>query len=183
MTCPLCLCFLQDTLEVNLLSKHLSSEKLLPLTRMIASELHRLLTTIQGHHNMVQRVKREYLNLVEKKIHIPAKPLEFHLFDVSLNYYNYIGCNAVQKKELEQTIQMICYELLGSGVFKCPKGNDPLLAPKQWILQNYFMFLEQLKEIHDEHSGKKSVDLNTLVFLKTERISDEEIDSWNDLYD
>jgi len=40
------------------------------------------------------------------------------------------------------------------------------------------MFLEQLKEIHDEHSKET----NTLVFLKTERISDEEIDSWNDLY-
>ena len=149
---------------------------------MIAHELHRLLTTVQGHHNMVQRVKREYVNLVEKKLHTPAKPLELHLFDVSLNYYTYVSCNSLHKKEIEQTIQMLCYELLSSGVFKCSKGIDPLLAPKQWILHNYFMFLELLKEIHDEHSGKKSLDTETLVFHNTERISDEEIDSWNDLY-
>lgn len=182
MTCQLCLCFLQDTLEVNPLSKSLSSEKLLPLTRTIAYELYRLLTTIHGHHNMVQRVKREYLNLVEKKMHTPVKPLEIHLYDVSLNYYKYVACNPLKKKEFEETILMICYELLSSGVFKSSKPDDPLLAPKQWILQKYFMFLEHLKEIHDEHSGNKPADVNTLVFLKTDRVTDEEIDSWNGLY-
>lgn len=182
MSCELCLCFLQDTLEVNPMSNSLSSEKLQPLIRTIAHELHRLLTTIHSHHNMVQRVKHEYLNLVEKKLHTPAKSLELHLFDVSLNYYKYIACNLLKQKELEDTIELICYELLSSGVFKRskPKINDPLLAPKQWILQKYFMFIDHLREIHNEHSG--SPDANTLVFLKTDRISDEEIDSWNDLY-
>jgi predicted nucleic-acid-binding Zn-ribbon protein len=168
------------------MSNSLSSEKLQPLTRTIAHELYRLLTTIHTHHNMVHRVKCEYLNLVEKKVHTPTKSLELHLFDVSLNYYKYIACNLLKQKELEDTIELICYELLSSGVFKRSKtkskskSNDPLLAPKQWILQKYFMFIEHLKEIHNEHS--ESQDVNTLVFLKTDRISDEEIASWNDLY-
>jgi hypothetical protein len=131
---------------------------------------------------MVLRVKREYLNLVEKKLHSPAKPLELHLYDVTLNYYKYVGCSVLKQKEFEQTIDLICFELLSQGVFKPKKSENPLLAPKLWILEKYFFLLEHLKEIHDEHSGKKSVDLNTLVFQKNERISDQEIDSWGDLY-
>jgi hypothetical protein len=177
MTCQLCLCFLQDTLEVN---SSLSSEKLLPLRRMIVHELYRLVTQVQGHHSMILRIKREYLAMVEKKIHTPAKSLELYLFDAALNYYKYIDCNALKKKELEDTIQFICYELLSAGVCKYSKSTDPLLEAKQLILKDYFMVLEHLKEIHTEHSG--SQDANTIVFLQTERISEEEIDSWNNLY-
>jgi hypothetical protein len=148
---------------------NLSSKRLSPLTRTITYELLRLLTKIQGHHNMVGRVKKEYLNLVEKKIHTPAKPLELHLFDVSLNYYNDVGFNKSKQKDLEQTIEIICTELLSNGVFKAHETS------KCWILEKYFFCLEYLSEIHDEHSGK-------IPTIKKEVISEEEIESWGDLY-
>ena len=182
MTCPLCIHFVHDTLESHNTFTNHSCEKLQPLTRTIAFELVRLLTTISEHHNMVLRVKREYCNLVEKKIHTPAKSLELHLFDVSLNYYKWSVCNESKQKEMDQTIQLICHELLCQGVFKCVKSKDPLLAPKEWILQKYFFLLEHLKAIHEEHSGNTKLDLDTLVFKASERISEEEIASWNDLY-
>jgi hypothetical protein len=180
--CPLCFQFVQDFLEYNSSSTNLSYKRLSPLTRTIANELLRILRTIQGHHNMVERVKREYLTLVEKKIHTPAKPLHLHLFDVSLNYYNYIACNKSKQNELKDTIELICIELLSNGVFKCKQSSDPLGEAKSWILEKYFFVLEHLKEIHDEHSGIIPISTNTLVFQKHERISDEEIDSWDDLY-
>ncbi len=183
MTCSLCLCFLQDFIEFQPTSSNLSCEKLQRLSRTIACELHKLLTTIHGHHNMVLRVKREYLNLVEKKIHTPIKPLELHLYDVSLNYYKYVACNLSKQKELEQTIELICTELLSEGLFKCAKQGDLYEAPKRWLLDKYFFFLEHLKSIHDEHTGKKSAEFDTLVFKKNERISEEEIESWGNLYD
>lgn len=181
MHCNLCLCFLQDFLEAHNPST-LSCERLHPITRTIANELLRLYTTINSHHNMVARVKREYLNLVEKKLHTPAKPLSLHLYDVSLNYYNYVACNIAKRKEFDQTIQMICIELLSHGVFKSKQSQDPLLDAKCWILDKYFFLLEHLKEIHDEHSGKKTLDVDTLVFQKDERVSQQEIDTWDDLY-
>lgn len=183
MTCHLCIRYLQDFIESHNSFNSRSSYKLQPLTRTIAFELHRLLTTIREHHNMVLRVKREYLNLVEKKLHTPAKSIELHLYDVSLNYYKWCSCNRLKEKEFEQTIQMICYELLSSGVFKCSRTKDPLLAPKEWLLQKYFFLLEHMKDIHDEHLGKKSLDVDTLIFQKHERISDQEIESWGNLYD
>ena len=183
MHCPLCLCFLQDTLESNNLSTNLSCKKLHSLSGKIAGELHRLLTTIQNHHNMVLRVKKEYLNLVEKKIHTPAKSLEMHLYDVSANYYKWVDVNKQKGWEFEQTIQLLCYELLSNGVFKLSRATDPLLPPKQWLLEKYFFFLEHLKDIHIEHSKKNLLDVDSLVFLKTERISDSEIESWGNLYD
>ena len=182
MSCNLCLCFLQDFLEAHNPST-LSCDKLRPITRMIANELHRLFTMINSHHNMVARVKREYLSLVEKKVHIPAKPLQLHLYDVALNYYSYIACNSQKRKEFEQTIELICIELLCHGVFKWKRSHqDPLLDAKCWILNKYFFLLDHLKSIHDEHCGRKSLDVDILIFKKQERISDEEIDSWNDLY-
>jgi hypothetical protein len=132
---------------------------------------------------MVGRVKREYLILVEKKIHTPTKPLHLHLFDASLNYYNYIECNKSKQNELKDTIELICIELLSNGVFKCKQSTDPLGEARSWILEKYFFFLEHLKEIHDEHSEKIPIDTNSLVFQKNERISDEEINSWDTLYD
>lgn len=182
MTCPLCIRFVHDTLESHNTFANHSCEKLQLLTRTIAFELIRLLTTIHHHHNMVLRVKREYLNLVEKKIHTPAKPLELHLYDVSVNYYKWCIQNESKQKEFEQTIQLICYELLSNGVFKCSKSKDPLLAPKEWLLQKYFFLVEHLKSIHTEHSRKNTLDLDTLVFQRSEKISEEEIASWNDLY-
>lgn len=180
--CNLCFQFVQDFLEYNASSTNLSAKRLSPITRTISYELLRILRTIQGHHNMVGRVKREYLNLVEKKIHTPTKPLQLHLFDVSLNYYSHVACNKSKQCELKDTIDLICIELLSNGVFKCKQSKDPLLEAKTWLLEKYFFFLEHLKEIHDEHSGNIPIATNTLVFQKNERISDEEIDSWDDLY-
>ncbi len=132
---------------------------------------------------MVKRVKTEYLNLVEKKIHTPSKPLEIHLFDVALNYYNFSGSANHKKKELHSTVDLICMTLIDEGLFRVQRTQDPLLFAKLWFLEKYFYCMEHLKEIHEEHSGKKSVDLNTIVFTNTERITDQEIESWGNLYD
>jgi hypothetical protein len=126
---------------------------------------------------MVKRVKREYLNLVEKKIHTPSKPLELHLWDVSLNYYKYTSPSYKREQELDQTMKLVTIELVEHGFFRTQKDAS------LWFLEKYFFFLEGLKEIHDEHSGLKEVDLNTLVFKKNERITEEEIESWGNLYD
>lgn len=182
MICQQCICFLQDFLEFPCKSSQSSSEKIFILKRTLANEIYRILTTINNHHNMVKRVKREYLNLVEKKIHIPAKPLELHLFDVALNYYTYFNGSNIKRKEFDQTVQMICIELVEHGVLKCNRSLDPLLSAKLWFLEKYFYCLEHLKDIHDEHSGKKSNDSDTLIFKQSERISDEEIKTWDELY-
>lgn len=185
--CTHCLRFVHDYLEWNPISSPLSSKRLSPLTNTIASELLRILTKIRGHHNIVKRVKDEYLNLVSKKLHVPTKPLDLHLFDVSLNYYKYMGSNIEKHRELEQTIEMISIELLNHGVFQWIKKEsdekDLMYEAKCWILEKYFFFVHNLKEIHDEHSGNHPIDTNTLIFEKHEKVSDEEIISWNNLYD
>jgi hypothetical protein len=176
--CKKCLIFIQDYLEYPSQTYKPSSSKNLPiLSRTIACEIHRLLTTISHHHNMVKRVKREYLNLVDKNIHVPSKPLEIHLWDVSLNYYKYMYPSKEKLHELDQTIQIVSVELVEKGIFRTQKEAT------SWCLEKYFFFLEVLKEIHDEHSGIKEVDLNTLVFNKNEKITEAEIDSWGNLYD
>jgi hypothetical protein len=174
--CQKCLAFIQDYLEFPTSHKPHSSKKLSFLTRKIANELYRVLIKINHHHNMVKRVKGEYLNLVEKKIHVPTKPLELHLWEVALNYYNYMYTNKEKQKDLQSTVDLIVIELIEHGVFR----QD---AAKRWCLEKYFFILEHLKEIHDEHSGLKEADLNTIVFTKQEKISDAEIESWGNLYD
>jgi hypothetical protein len=176
--CHKCICFIQDFLEYPSHTYKLSSsKKLSSLTRTIAHEIHRLLISFNSHHNMVKRVKREYLNLVEKNIHTPCKPLELHLWNVALNYYKYTYPSYKREQELDQTVQLITVELVESGCFRSQKDAS------LWLLEKYFFLLECLKEIHDEHSGVKPADLTTLVFNKHEKITDEEIESWGNLYD
>lgn len=182
MVCQQCLCFLQDYLEFPCKIAPCSSKRLSSLTRTIANELYRILTTVNSHHNMVNRVKREYVNLVEKKVHIPAKPLELHLFDVALQYYTYMYPSKEKKLELDQTVQLISLALLDHSIVKYHKSSDPTLNAKLWTLEKYFFCIEHLKDIHDEHSGKKSIDNETLIFTKSEKVTDEEIQSWDDLY-
>ena len=176
--CQKCLSFIQDYLEYPSHNYKLSSSKnLLILRRTIAFEIHRLLQNYKSHHNMVKRVKDGYLNLVDKKIHTPSKPLELHLWDVVLNYYKYTYPSSSKQKELDQTIQLITIELVEFGIFRTQA--DATL----WILEKYFFLMEVLKDLHDEHSGNRQVDLNTIVFKKSEKITDEEIESWGNLYD
>lgn len=182
MVCQQCLRFIQDYLEFPSKTNPSSSKKLSLHTRTIAHEIYRILHTQNSHHNMVKRVKREYLNLVEKKIHTPAKPLELHLFDVSLNYYNYVLLSNQKKKELDQTIQIICQSIIDYGIVKYHKSKDPTLNAKLWFLEKYFFFLEFLNDIHYEHSEKKPLTMESLVFQKNERITDEEIETWDELY-
>ena len=176
--CQKCLCFIQDYLEYPS-HKHTtsSSKKISILTRTIAFEIHRMLQKFTSHHNMVKRVKREYVNLVDKKIHTPSKPLELHLWDVVLNYYKFTNASSQKGNELDQTLQLITVELVEAGFFRTQ--TDASL----WILEKYFFFMEVLKEIHTEHSGLKEVDPDTLVFKKTEKLTDAEIESWGNLYD
>jgi len=176
--CQKCLFFIQDYLEYPSHNHKLSSCKNLSiLTRTIAFEMYRLLQNFKSHHNMVKRVKEGYLNLVEKNIHKPSKPLELHLWDVVLNYYKYTYPSNSKQTELDQTIQLITIELVEANFFRTQA--DATL----WILEKYFFLMEVLKEIHDQHSGIKDVDLNTIVFKKNEKITDEEIESWGNLYD
>jgi hypothetical protein len=125
---------------------------------------------------MVKRVKGEYLNLVQKNAHVPTKPLEMHLWDVALNYYKYVYPNKEKQKELQTTIDLITIELVEQGVFRHQ-------AAKLWCLEKYFFFVEILKEIHEEHSGLKEKDLNILLFNKSEKVTEAEIESWGNLYD
>lgn len=175
--CQKCICFIQDYLEYPSQSWKSSSSKNFPiLTRTIAYEIYRLLTKVNHHHNMVKRVKGEYVNLVAKKIHIPSKPVEMHLWEVAVNYYSYMYANKEKQKDLQTTIDLICMEVVDQGMVREKKA-------KGWCLEKYFFLLENLKEIHDEHSGLKEIDLNTLVFVKSEKVTDDEIELWGDLYD
>lgn len=180
MTCQQCLRLIQDFLEFPS-STPISFKNLQPLTRTIANEIYRLLMRYNSHHNMYKRVKREYINLVEKKIHTPAKPMNLHLLDVSLNYYNYVLASKEKKRDFEQTILTICMELVQHGIVKYHKSSDPLLTAKLWFLEKYFYCLEHLKDIHDEHSGKVLYS-DTVLVPKVTQITEEEVESFNDLY-
>lgn len=188
MPCNHCLAYVEDILWFpSQFQSKISPTLLKKHKRNLACEIESLLSRVRNHHYMVRRVKTEYLALVKNKLHTPAKPLEIHLFDVAVHYYDYCYPNKEKQTELKKTIEYLCLELVSLGIVRCKRNEDPLLASKLWFLDKYFHFVEHLESIHSEHS-KLSVphDLRPYYLNKgiqiMEVIPEEEIRTWDDLY-